>query len=435
MQETGRLAALLDQLPWWTVPALLGAIVGTAAVLVLALRGFAQGVVWRYYWGPIKADALGAGPAVPFYDCPDGLHPCANAVAAHSGFNPVNTASWALLLVLVAFVGLVQVARRTRTPADDRAVAAISAGIVTGSVFHVVEDTGLFPVPLRYLFITPALYLLFFLHGLLYFWVGRRLMGVASRRGKQGHREVLVELWAWMVLPALACAMWLGATPQPRGAPSPVLVVACALVGYGVAWLRVRRAGVSAVELVAIANIAPTLVGAAILADFAASPWRPAAPEPGVLWTLPLAALLAVAAWALGRWRLRRAPGSPWGQAAARPMNAGMLLAQLVDGLGTAVGIDLHGYGEKHVLSRGLIEGAKGLGRTLHLSLLERFPATFAFVPLKVAITVLVVAFLEVMGRWRTEGTRLVVAAARFSVVMVGLGPGLRDVLRIAVGV
>lgn len=94
-----------------------------------------QGFIYKYYIDPI------------IYD---------------TGYNPVNTVTWAIILGLCLF-GVLKLLDKLNVKADWDFVKAIIPYIIAGSTLRVFEDAELFNPPLQYLFITPPIYILMFL--------------------------------------------------------------------------------------------------------------------------------------------------------------------------------------------------------------------------------------------------------------------------------
>jgi uncharacterized membrane protein len=94
-----------------------------------------QGFIYKYYIDPI------------IYD---------------TGYNPVNTVTWAIILGLCLF-GVLKLLDKLNVEADWDFVKTIIPYIIAGSTLRVFEDAELFSPPLQYLFITPPIYILMFL--------------------------------------------------------------------------------------------------------------------------------------------------------------------------------------------------------------------------------------------------------------------------------
>jgi uncharacterized membrane protein len=78
-----------------------------------------------------------------------------------SGYNIVNTITWAILLGICIF-GVVKLLKRLNVQIDNRLTAAIVPFVLAGSSLRVIEDTGVIGPPASYLFITPNIYFVVF---------------------------------------------------------------------------------------------------------------------------------------------------------------------------------------------------------------------------------------------------------------------------------
>ena len=85
------------------------------------------------------------------------VHP----ITHDNGYNPVNTVTWALLLVLCLFLTL-KLLKKLGITIDKPFIAAVSPYIFVGASLRVMEDAGLFSPPLSYVLITPLIYFLLF---------------------------------------------------------------------------------------------------------------------------------------------------------------------------------------------------------------------------------------------------------------------------------
>ena len=78
-----------------------------------------------------------------------------------SGYNPVNTITWALVLGICIF-GVVRLLERIKVTINERFILSVMPFVVAGSSLRVIEDAGVFRPPLQYLFITPTIYFVVF---------------------------------------------------------------------------------------------------------------------------------------------------------------------------------------------------------------------------------------------------------------------------------
>ncbi|WMW21068.1 DUF63 family protein [Methanolobus mangrovi] len=78
-----------------------------------------------------------------------------------SGYNIVNTVTWAILLGICIF-GVVKLLKKLDIEIDDRFTLSVVPFVLAGSSLRVIEDTGILTAPASYLFITPNIYFVVF---------------------------------------------------------------------------------------------------------------------------------------------------------------------------------------------------------------------------------------------------------------------------------
>jgi uncharacterized membrane protein len=76
-----------------------------------------------------------------------------------SGYNPVNTITWALILGVMLLL-IIRLFRRLEIGLDEPFVFCTVPYILAGSSLRVVEDANIVAAPLKYLLITPIIYFL-----------------------------------------------------------------------------------------------------------------------------------------------------------------------------------------------------------------------------------------------------------------------------------
>lgn len=78
-----------------------------------------------------------------------------------TGYNPVNTITWAIILGLSLF-GVVKLLDKLDVTVDEVFIFAVSPYIFVGGSLRVVEDAGIVAAPFKYLLITPLIYFFIF---------------------------------------------------------------------------------------------------------------------------------------------------------------------------------------------------------------------------------------------------------------------------------
>jgi uncharacterized membrane protein len=433
----------LDRLPVWIVPALLvGIPLAIALGAAVAPEAVYDGFVWKYYWGPIHADASNVGAECLRADGAIVRGACgpAGGVTAESGYNVVNTATWAALLGL-CLVGVAQLLARRKTVMGGTLIVGAVGWVVAGSVFHVLEDVGLFAPPTQYFFITPPIYLLFAAMGVVTFVLGHYLKGVAERANLELALQKLLFVVALPIVGYLL--LWARTNETLSGQVTaylnPIVVTVFGLAAYLGACVRFRRLGrIDPSELVGWMSLGWILTSLAYVALYLQSPW----PDPATgrvdggdglltaLWA-PVLALLGVLAVRL----VAKAIKNPKAKAYLDPINGLLIYSQLLDGFATSIGIDTGAYTEKHVLSDAVIQRTHDLGVAIGFGPMADYPSFFGFLPIKLALSLLVVYAIDVSNPKEAQRNPTLIGLVKFAIIMVGLGPGIRDFVRMALGV
>ena len=151
-----------------------------------------------------------------------------------TGYNPVNTITWAVLLGLCLF-GVLKLLEKMDVSVNWDFIKVIIPYIIAGSTLRVIEDAELFEPPIKYLFITPPIYLLMFAITVLLLFISIRL-----------HRSGYVNDWKKAF--AAAGILWslvnVGILLSAEHIVNPVHFTAIVLLGTGltaVAYLLARN--------------------------------------------------------------------------------------------------------------------------------------------------------------------------------------------------
>lgn len=115
----------------------------------------------------------------------------------------------------------------------------------------------------------------------------------------------------------------------------------------------------------------------------------------------------------------------------SHPVNLLIVGGQAVDAFTTSLGIDVFGYAPKQVIPRtlrGLIEG-------LNLPPpLDGYSTTLGMIPIKVLLALGVVWVMDASRRDEAARRETLIGLAKIAIIMVGVSPGVRDGIRLAMG-
>ncbi|MDD5614766.1 MAG: DUF63 family protein [Candidatus Methanoperedens sp.] len=84
-----------------------------------------------------------------------------NGIVNDTSYNPVDTVTYAILLGISLF-GVYKLLVKLKIEIDTSFIIAVTPYILAGSSLRVLEDSGAFSPPIKYLFITPVIYFVIF---------------------------------------------------------------------------------------------------------------------------------------------------------------------------------------------------------------------------------------------------------------------------------
>jgi len=114
--------------------------------------------IWKYYWGPTVADAIGGTAS----------H---NGVVAHEGYTIVSEITYGIILIIALFA-IYKLLKKLKITIDWKFALALMPYILFGPVSRVLEDTGYFNEPVVYWFISPFIYLQIAVYALFFLLLG-----------------------------------------------------------------------------------------------------------------------------------------------------------------------------------------------------------------------------------------------------------------------
>jgi uncharacterized membrane protein len=165
------------------------------AGLVLAPSIFYDQWIWKYYWGPIVADAS------------DGvaIH---NGVTAREGYTIVSEITYGIFLI-IALYAIYQLLKKLKITVDWRFALALMPYIVFGPVSRVLEDTNYFDEPIEYWFITPLIYLQITIFAILFLLLGYYLERKLKNRFFTVNRTIFLGGLVFLVPSFYLIAIWI----------------------------------------------------------------------------------------------------------------------------------------------------------------------------------------------------------------------------------
>ncbi|MDH7517385.1 MAG: DUF63 family protein [Candidatus Thermoplasmatota archaeon] len=325
------------------------------AILVVIIFGcilfpsvFYDQWIWKYYWGPVVADAT-SGTA---------WH---NGVRANEGYTIISEITYGIILIIALYF-IYKLLKKLEIKVDWRFALALMPYILFGSISRTLEDTGYFGEPFVYWFISPLIYFQIAAYALFFLLLGYYL--------EKKYKNPRITVNNILFSGGLICLI-----------PSLVLI-ALWLLGY-------RWGDTSGISF----NVFSIVIGISSL-------------------VVGLVYLIA-----------RRYKSNEKIAVYANPLNLSMLVGHLIDGLTSYISIkdpfnfDLH-YAEKHPASNVLLNIWGPL-----------FPIT------KFILIIVVVYVFDVLYKDELRNYVTLVNLLKIGIIILGFSPGLRDLLRVTMGV
>jgi len=155
------------------------------AIIVVILVGcvvlpsvFYDQWIWKYYWGPVVADA--AGGSVVY-----------NGVQANEGYTLLSEITYGIILV-IALYAIYNLLKKLKIIVDWRFALALMPYILFGPISRTLEDAGYFGEPFVCWFISPLIYLQIAAYALFFLLLGHYI----ERRSKKQYLTVNTILFS-----------------------------------------------------------------------------------------------------------------------------------------------------------------------------------------------------------------------------------------------
>lgn len=395
-----------------TATIILAFIIGSIAFPDIIWDGF----LWKYLAGPVHADATGEDV--------DGIS---------EGYNPVNTLTYGLILALSVYWIYIFLDKK-KIEVDVRFAFALVPYILLGSTLRVLEDADFFSGNVRYLMISPIIYLVVGLFTILTLYLGT-LVERWHNLGIEGEiREVvLISFSTATLIFSYAFLIFGHFNDEFIHVGHPVLITVVTLIGaFLFRWrlwshriLNQNNGTIDGTpnERIIVYHLFMSYLGWLILSislyHLCWWGWHHATdPEPIVI---PGIIVLTLLAWGGMLYFFRYLNGRyKWDVSTSiLGMNSIMIFSQFLDGSATYTGLDFYNYREKHVLPNFFID--------------HTGTAAVMFV-LKFMVLLFAIYLLDVEYKEDMKETPRLRGLIKIVVIVLGLAPGMRDMLRLAFG-
>lgn len=376
-------------------------LIGAVALLsILFPHIFYDRFVWRYFWAPIVADAGGdSGGITPDY-------------------NWIDTISYGLILAWAVF--LIQRAMKRWDVNVDSFFFALVPAIVIGPSLRVLEDMYLFNTPLQYIFISPLIYIFLGVttFGLLY---------ASIRISALKDRERRISSSLLVLIPGLLTALVVKAHPEALNANVSMVAILGISLAMSVMYPVIFRKGRYETLLGWIWGASLLHVIYSYTLYFTDDTWRTnytaitgSSPSSGfLLHGLGAVALVALATFIV--YLSVRLVSKKWPKfnSMISPVNMAIVVGHMLDASATFVGVDFLGYVEKH---------------RLPTILMEATGTALVMFPLKLVFLLPALYLIDVSMEEDARSNRHLIVLVKLAILVLGFGPGMRNIIRLTLG-
>lgn len=362
--------------------------------------------IWKYYWGPVVADATGHSVSY-------------NGVVAVEGYTILSEITYGLILVC-ALYGLYKLLKKLDIKIDWYFLLALLPYILFGPVTRVLEDTNYFAEPFVYWFISPLIYFQTTLYVLTFLFLGYYLEKRAFRRKK----TLFYLLFVFLLIDGVYTVFLLFGLNYGALIIEPWSFFLLSLLAFLPILYRIIKKQMMTINTVIFSGgllvVLPCfyLIGRWVSGDQWSSSYGTYVDV--LMLIIGLVTLIVVIVYLIAR-ILRTHEHVVVFQ---RPLNLSMLAGHMIDGLTSYISIydplqmGLPSYIEKHPASN---------------SLMELWPPLFPLV--KFLMIILVVYVFDVVYKEELRKYSRLVNLLKIGIFILGVSPGLRDLLRVTMGV
>ena len=362
--------------------------------------------IWKYYWGPVVADAT--GHSVSFH-----------GITAQEGYTLLSELTYGIILIFTLY-GLYKLLKKLEIKIDWYFCLALFPYILFGPVTRVLEDTNYFTDPFVYWFISPLIYFQTTFYVFIFL-----LLGYYFQKKTMTHRKtLLILLFLFVLIDGFYTVLWVLGIRFGVSSIEPGFFYVFSLLAFLPSLYRFLKKQIMMVNTVVFSGgllvVLPCffLIGRWIIGDQWSGSYGTYV---NVLLLVIGLVLLIIISMYLVTWVYRKYDSVAVYKS---PLNLSMLAGHLIDGITSYVSIydplqmGLPSYIEKHPASN---------------SLMELWPPLFPIV--KFLLIILVIYIFDVLYKKELEKYSRLVNLLKIGIFILGISPGLRDLLRVTMGV
>ncbi|KYK23067.1 hypothetical protein AYK25_06810 [Thermoplasmatales archaeon SM1-50] len=362
--------------------------------------------IWKYYWGPVVADA--AGHTVSH-----------NGVIAQEGYTLVSEITYGIILIC-ALYGLYKLLKKLEIRIDWYFCLALFPYILFGPVTRVLEDTNYFSDPFVYWFISPLIYVQTAFYVLIFLFLGYYL----QKKAFSPKKTLLILLFIFLLIDSVYSILWVLGFDYGASIIEPWFFCILSFFAFLPLFYRFLKKQTMKINTIIfsggliVALPCFFLIGRWMVGD----QWSiSTGTYANVFWLIIGLISIIIGIVFLIAWVYRKHESVA---VYKHPLNLSMLGGHLIDGITSYVSIydplrmGLPTYIEKHPASN---------------TLMDIWPPLFPLV--KFLLIILVIFVFDVFYKKELERYPRLINLLKIGIFILGVSPGLRDLLRVTMGV
>jgi len=362
--------------------------------------------IWKYYWGPVVADAT--GHSVSYH-----------GVTAEEGYTLLSELTYGIILVF-ALYGLYKLLKKLDIRIDWYFCLALLPYILFGPVTRVLEDTNFFNEPYVYWFISPLIYFQTTFYVLIFLILGYSLQKKSMTKAK----TLFILFLLFIFINGFYTMLWVLGIRFGVSDIQPAFFYGLSVLAFlPLLYSFIKKQTMTINTLVFSGGLLVVLpcfflIGRWIIGDQWSESYGTYVNV--LLLVIGLVSLIVSAVYLIA-WMYRKHDHVA---VYKNPLNLSMLAGHLIDGITSYVSIydplqmGLPSYIEKHPASN---------------SLMEAWPPLFPLV--KFLLIILVIYVFDILYKKELERYVRLVNLLKIGIFILGISPGLRDLLRVTMGV
>ena len=371
--------------------------------------------IYRYYWGPVEVDALESGPIIQ-----------SDGYVIDQGYTLISEITYGIILILALF-GIYRLFSRLNIKIDLRFVLSVLPYFFLGGTLRVLEDAELYKEPYSYLFISPLIY--FVIGGVIIAMI-LLLVPLENKESMPVKKRFLFGVLPFAVFDVIYLGIYFLNSEGANYLVHPGVPISFSIILISELFFDLKKKGAfdpyMAVFLFGLFLLVFSIFTITLWPSI--EPWKTAYLEAHGRMDVapqPLAGLLVIiislgitfCTFAAARFLKNK---NKVMAIYTDPINLLIIFGQMFDAAATFVGVDFFGYGEKHPIPRFFFES---------------FGTSAVFLPIKFILAVVIIYIIDVSFKEELREHPLLKGLIKIIVIVLGLAPGMRDVLRTAMGV